>query len=301
MLGLTVVNTFAFELNQSSTNKSIQSCFQTHFKKEKKLCEKSNICKVSQGIAHGNYKGIQCLAKNNYNFNVQSRKHKAANIPVIQAASYSNLKMLDIIFSSKHDINIEVMDKNQWTALVWVSASIGYLEKTSKEDYFQLRNMYKTTQFLLKKGANPNAARVKGETLLMFYSKRGIGNFVRLLISHGADVNKVTKHRATALMEAADEPQIIDDLIDAGANIYTKNKNGELLIFETAKKCEVYKTALILLRDKKLLNAVNQKGETLPELAKSNEKFSECPNIQIVLDNFVNDFNSIVKKKWGGG
>ena len=57
---------------------------------------------------------------------------------------------------------------------------------------------------LLAAGANPNAALLNGETVLMTCARTGDAGAVKALLAHGADVNaKEREHDQTALMWAA--------------------------------------------------------------------------------------------------
>jgi cytohesin len=75
---------------------------------------------------------------------------------------------------------------------------------------------------MLDAGANANAEFGEGETVLMTAARTGDLDSVRLLLSHGADVNASERwHGQTALMWAAIENQadVVKVLIEAGAEI----------------------------------------------------------------------------------
>jgi len=75
---------------------------------------------------------------------------------------------------------------------------------------------------MLDAGANPNAEFGEGETVLMTAARTGDLDSVRLLLTHGADVNASERwHGQTALMWAAIEnhADVVKALIAAGAEI----------------------------------------------------------------------------------
>jgi len=81
---------------------------------------------------------------------------------------------------------------------------------------------------LLAAGANPNAALLNGETVLMMCAQSGTAAAVRALLVRGADVNaKEPLHRQTALMWAVarQRPDVVKVLIEAGADIHARSRS----------------------------------------------------------------------------
>ena len=79
---------------------------------------------------------------------------------------------------------------------------------------------------LLAAGANPNAALLKGETVLMMCARSGNASAVKALLLRGADVNAAEAvHSQTALMWAVAQrrPQVVDVLLEAGANVRARS------------------------------------------------------------------------------
>ena len=80
---------------------------------------------------------------------------------------------------------------------------------------------------LLAAGANPNAALHKGETVLMMCARSGNPAAVKALLIHGADVNATEPvHSQNALMWAVAQrrPQVVEVLLEAGANFRTRSR-----------------------------------------------------------------------------
>jgi ankyrin repeat protein len=81
----------------------------------------------------------------------------------------------------------------------------------------------------LKAGADPNTATPEGETVLMTASKTGKLDAVKVLLAHGAEVNKKEAWRGqTALMWAAAEGNLaaVERLIEQGADKNTRSNTG---------------------------------------------------------------------------
>ena len=75
-------------------------------------------------------------------------------------------------------------------------------------------------KIMLENGLNPNLANHKGDTLLMLASYRDSEECVRLLIKHGADIDKPNDRGHTPLAGVCfkGHANIAKILLDAGAN-----------------------------------------------------------------------------------
>ena len=85
---------------------------------------------------------------------------------------------------------------------------------------------YLTARFLLERGLNPNHMNWRGFTLLHDMAHTGDVSKARLLIEHGADINRVDdEYRSTPLGYAArwGHVEIVKLLLDCGAD---RNKSG---------------------------------------------------------------------------
>jgi len=91
---------------------------------------------------------------------------------------------------------------------------------------------------LLKKGLDVNARDDQdGRTILMHAAWFGHIDVMRILIDKGADVNAKNKNGATALILAADKgnAEIVSFLIDKGADFNSKDGNGTALMLAANK------------------------------------------------------------------
>ena len=97
----------------------------------------------------------------------------------------------------------------------------------------------RSSEKLLKAGADAKATRWNGETALMIAAGAGSVEEVKMLLDHGADVNGAEpKQLQNALMWAASEghAEVVDLLIQRGANVNAASKAGFTpLVFATLK------------------------------------------------------------------
>ena len=80
---------------------------------------------------------------------------------------------------------------------------------------------------LLAARANPNAALLSGETVLMNCARAGDVEAVKALLAHGANVNvKEPAHQQTALMWAAAQrhPRVVAALVENGADVRARSR-----------------------------------------------------------------------------
>ncbi len=102
---------------------------------------------------------------------------------------------------------------------------------------------------LLQAGADPNAALWTGETPVMVCARTGNVETVKLLLSHGADLNaKETQQEQTALMRAVAEkhPDVVRALIDRGADVRARSKDGFTALLFAGQQGEVASAKMLL-------------------------------------------------------
>jgi len=107
---------------------------------------------------------------------------------------------------------------------------------------------------------------------LVLATKAGDIKTVKKLLGGGADVNaKDNKHHASLLMWAAHEghTEVMNLLIQKGANIDTKKTTGETALWFAAQKGQLESLRILVHHDADV-NVVGWKGATALEVARKN-------------------------------
>jgi len=118
----------------------------------------------------------------------------------------------------------------------------------------------------LTAGANPNAARVTGETPLMTCSKTGDVKAVTALLSSGANVNAdENQSEQTALMWAiaGKHPGVVRLLIEHGADVHARSKSGFTTLMFAAEQGDVESARLLLAAGAPINETTPQNGNAL--------------------------------------
>jgi len=95
------------------------------------------------------------------------------------------------------------------------------------------RGRKETVELLLDKGADANAQNACGQSALLIAAARGYLEIVKILVDKGnAKVDIKNCWGITPLMEAAyhDDSEMIDYLVEKGANVKEKDNKGEMPI-----------------------------------------------------------------------
>ncbi|MGH9693302.1 MAG: ankyrin repeat domain-containing protein, partial [Bryobacteraceae bacterium] len=121
--------------------------------------------------------------------------------------------------------------------------------KATPLHYASIYGSVKALQFLLDKGADPNAANQSGATPLILAA----WSFerARLLVERGASVNAATGHGITPLIVAAAEPgnvATVRYLLDKGADLRARDTDGEDALSRSASSGDVETLKLLLDR-----------------------------------------------------
>ncbi len=126
------------------------------------------------------------------------------------AVHWDDFEMADLLIRAGANTNVA---NSYGAAPLWLTCSNGNAAMVEK---------------LLKAGADPNTALPSGETALMAATET-TADVVKMLLAHGADVNKKTiGGEQTALMGAVvkKRPEIIRVLIEHGADVNARSKQG---------------------------------------------------------------------------
>lgn len=180
--------------------------------------------------------------------------------------------ILMVLLHAKSNVNVK--DTKGRTPLM-VAAAHGYV---------------KAIKTLLAAGARLNAKDNDGNTALLICIKAGYPDSARALISYGINVNARNKDGETALMRAAYSeltgfgdpdcehcdaeidncyPEIAKRLIEAGALVNARDKNGNTALLNTAisRNGEAVKVAKILLAASAKINLHSSTGDTALTIA----------------------------------
>ncbi len=144
----------------------------------------------------------------------------------------------------------------------------------------------------LKNGANVNAASDEDTTALMHAAIFNQNpEVIETLIDKGANVNAKNKDGSTALTKAAfnPNPEVIKTLIDEGADINAKNKDGYTALMQVALFNQNPELIKILINAGADVNAKNKYGYTALIQA---ALFNQNPEVIKILINAGTDVNA---------
>ncbi len=143
-----------------------------------------------------------------------------------------------------------------------------------------------TVEKAIKEGADVNITdeiifgdEGKGNTALMMAASNGHIDITKLLLKAKADVNKQNDDGVTALMMASSEGylDIVQELINGNADVNIKDKNNNTALMYAVHKKILFapesnhiETMVELLKAGADLNAQNNQGETVIDLASEN-------------------------------
>ena len=118
-------------------------------------------------------------------------------------------------------------------------------------------------KILLQNGADVNAKNLYGTTALMWSARKGYPEVAEILLQSGAEVNDTNNYGSTALLWAAKYGNIemIEVLLNNGANVNAKANNGFTALIRAAMGNHLH-IAEILLEHGADINAKDNKGWT---------------------------------------
>jgi len=188
----------------------------------------------------------------------------AADSPLVEAVKDQDQQTIGTLLGQHPGVNVRSNDGS--TALLW-AAHWGDVKTTdlllragadpNAADDFRMTPLSQAcvngsaalVELLLKAGANPNTPIATGETPLMTCSKTGGAEAVHALIAHDAAVNaKEPVQNQTALMWAAAErhPNVVKMLIDAKADLQARTKRGFTALHFAAREGDQGSVRLLL-------------------------------------------------------
>src|SRR5882757_9645926 len=108
-------------------------------------------------------------------------------------------------------------------------ASLGYAATPNLSDQFYSAiraNDRVAFAKLLRGGADANTRDSRGDTPLMYAAVAGSVDMMRQLMTAGADVNASNNFNSTALMWCSNNLEKVRLLLDKGADVNTRSKQG---------------------------------------------------------------------------
>lgn len=194
-------------------NKSLMSLFQPLINKRRSL----SLVKSFRSPK------LSAIAKAIINKNETALKLELAQGADINQSSQSGLTLLIVATLEKN--------KSAFRTLLESGADPN-LFSGDRDSLILLASVFKDPYYLsnlLSYGGDPNQSAIEGITPLMRSSSRGLAKNVRLLLDNSASVSAVDKAGNTALAYAiiTDFPDIVEMLLDAGADPSEPNASGE--------------------------------------------------------------------------
>jgi ankyrin repeat protein len=161
--------------------------------------------------------------------NVDGFDHRRFTMtPILVAAEMGDVEMLKLLCDA--GAHLETRDDFGSTAL----------------NIAALSGRIKAVEFLLSRGADVNSKADRGDTALMVASRDGRTALVKILLKARADVNIATETGATALMVAADDADLVELLLNAGAKIDAVDKKGWTAMCYARKEKQSNKLKVLL-------------------------------------------------------
>ena len=145
--------------------------------------------------------------------------------------------------------------------LVCAAAGIALQGATAKEFFQAIRsNDLAQVRALSGEKANLTVADSKGVTPLLYASAFGSVEAMRILLDAGADVNGKDSFEQVPLHWAACDPARVRLLVERGANVNAKTKNGRTALM-AASACQSAEESVKLLLSKGAdVNAAQERG-----------------------------------------
>lgn len=222
--------------------------------------DKDGYTALMRAIKKGYLEIARALINNNADVNVKSND---GFTPLMQAikrhyleAAY--LDLIKLLIESKADLNTQ--DNNGLTALMMAmprqqyypgeldpakllienGADVNVRANDGSTVLLQIAKDYSlpAAKLLISNGADVNARNNEGESVLMVAVKcKGNNGIPKLLVENGVDINAKNKEGLTVLMERAKkfDFQMVDDLLEIGADAETKDVNGDTILIQFIK------------------------------------------------------------------
>jgi ankyrin repeat protein len=180
--------------------------------------------------------------------NIDRAEDKLGIFPLMWAADRGNIEAVKILIAN--NAKIDALDKNGDTALITVSrkndikiatllieagANIEVKNKVNGNTALLMAglNRHKDMMiFLIENEANYNTINKFGTSSIMFAIDNGHVDVVQLMIDKGADINHRSKYGKNPLLLACNNENMLNLLIENGADLEAKNADGYTVFIE---------------------------------------------------------------------
>lgn len=191
--------------------------------------------------------------------------------------TYYSIDMLKCLL--KFDINIneknKALEKNvvydriqEVELLIKNGANVNYRNDNHQTPLFHARKNLSMVKLLIKYGADVNIIDNLGRTLLFTFKNFDSPEIIEYLIQHGANVNAKNINGLTILQELVkyskntDLLNIVSKWIKHGVDVNIEDANGETLLFDTIIRGDIKILKLLLDTTNIDINKKNNKGQT---------------------------------------
>ena len=181
--------------------------------------------------SNGNIEMVKLLLNYKANPNIKGYK---SNTPLIHAIQQGHIKVIDLLLQNGAEIIplSEAIKYSQKTKTIEHLFQQGATLDVSLHEIAQNPSIVKS---LLKEGANPNEKDSKGRTPLHNAAQKNEPQSIAILLAAGADPNTQDNNGETPLYYVSN-PDIVQKLIESGANLFITNNNGKSLLHVHVKR-----------------------------------------------------------------
>ena len=183
-------------------------------------------CELLEAVRRESIQDAKRALKAGAHVDIQDDNHKTS---LMIAIENEDTKMVKFLLD--HKPNLEIEDYNGWTALM--RAVYDYDDCNCCEYYHDYEDPINIVRLLLEHGAHVNKVHtIDGYTPLMLAAAGGSIRLVELLLDHGADVHAADSFGCTALFYVEDDNLdddklgIVELLIKHGADVNVKGGVG---------------------------------------------------------------------------
>lgn len=235
------------------------------------LKDKNGRTAISWAAGYGNIKALQALIAAQADINTLDNDHQT---PLMWAATMGKNQAFELLLQAGADINI--VDKNGSSVFMRVNKINLSLPKDialntqlisygmSPLDWAAIYNNISLIRALIKNGMSPNTTNQNRTTPLMRAAGLGNNQAIKILLEKGADIQAKDKNGNTALTWAVlehDFPKTIKLLLQHGAKVDEKNHDG-ITPLMWAAALGLKKSVKLLLEQKADPNLLDNKGRS---------------------------------------